>query len=159
MQTVFTNPDLAIAGTNSSAFEKTWRPSRSWNLGLNMGVVSNQIQQVKTATVRDPTGRGNQGQAKPIQNLRITRTPIGNNQIRVAVSFTPNPSDQYFQGVAVNLSQASNTPLQVAFGKESPIVFSVPRTSKPSTIIAQSIGSLGDTELAGSPAKAIELRS
>lgn len=155
MFTPITDNSLAIQSTMDLGSEKTWRPTRRWDLGLNVGLVQNQIQQVKTATVIVPTSPNNQGQAQPVQNVRIVKTPVGNGQIRVSVSFTPNPADRYFQGVALSLTQGNNTPLQVAFGKVSPVTFLTPATSAPSTLSVQSVGSLGDTSLADSPSQAL----
>lgn len=158
MQTPITSNDLAILGTGAIGFEKTWRPSRSWNLGLEINNISNQIQQVKTSALITPASSSvaNQGQAQPVQNLRITRRPFG-NQIQVSVSFTPNANDRYFQGVAVSLTQGDGTPLQVAFGKVSPVTFVTGKSNLSSSISVQSVGSLGDTPIAGSPGRALSL--
>lgn len=160
------DPNDAIAGATKLGAEKTWRPSRRWNLGLDASDVSNQVRQLKAATViSSPPGQpiaaqatGQvQGQAKPVTNLRIVRRRLSRTQYQVSVSFTPDASDRYFQGVAVNLTQGSSTPLQIAVGKTSPITFIVQASSLPSSINVQSVGSVVDTDSANSPGGRIPL--
>lgn len=165
MSTPITDSSLAIYGQNEMVSEKTWRPARRWNLGLDVGAVSNQIQQLKTtAAIISPlsgssTSLNNQGQAKPVQNLRVTRRSINRTQYQVSISFTPDPNDRYFQGVAVSLTQGESTPLQVATGKQSPITFVVTKGSSPSAVSVQSVGSLaGNTPIKNSPSRAIALQ-
>jgi hypothetical protein len=156
MLTPITNASLAIQGETALGAEKTWRPSRRWNLALDVNNVTVQMQQLKTATsAAAATTSGNQGQAQAVKNLRITRRSIGGGQVQVSVSFTPNSNDRFFQGIAVSLTQGGNTPLQVAFGKVSPVTFIVSKTSSPSEISVQSVGSLGDTSLDLSPSRAL----
>jgi hypothetical protein len=165
MFTPITDASLSIYGQNTLGAEKTWRPARRWNLGLDAGAVSNQVQQLKTATaITSPLSGSsstvnNQGQAKPVQNLRVTRRSISRTQYQVSISFTPDPNDRYFQGVAVSLTQGDNTPLQVAFGKQSPITFVVTKGSSPSAVNVQSVGSLGDTPIKNSPSRGIALQA
>jgi hypothetical protein len=156
MITPITDNSLSITGATELGFEKTWRPSRRWNLGLDVNNVAVQLQQVKTATSASAAGTsGNQGQAQAVKNLRITRRSIGGGQVQVSVAFTPNSNDRFFQGVAVSLTQGGNTPLQVAFGKISPVTFTVSKSNSPSAISVQSVGSLGDTSIGDSPSRAL----
>lgn len=149
---------MAIQGSTALGTEKMWRPSRRWNLGLDGNNYSNQIQQIKTATVVSAAGttsQGNQGQAQPVSNIRISRKSLAGGQTQISISFTPKSGDRYFQGVAVSLVQGGNTPLQVAFGKISPVTFVVSKTSAPSAVTVQSVGSLGDTSISNSPSRAL----
>ena len=164
MFTPFTDSNTAIAGATALGLEKTWRPSRRWDLAraLPVNQVITQVQQLKAATLiaTTPASAGNQGQAKQISNLRITRTPInGGAQFRISVSFTPAAADPYFQGVAVSLQQSNGTPLQVAVGRTSPISFIANASGMSSSVIVQSIGSLSDTPAQNSPSRAISLRA
>jgi hypothetical protein len=158
--TITNDSDIPILSTMTFAGEKTWRPSRRWNLNIGMAALPNQMQQLQTSFV---TNAGStavvQGAAQPVQNLRVQRTPINAVQVRVSVSFTPNPNDKYFQGVRVSLAQGADTPLQVGLGRVSPIVFTIPRTGNGATafatVTAQSVGTVADSPLGNSPSKAI----
>lgn len=155
--TPFTDSSSPIQGATALGFEKTWRPSRRWNLNLDNNNVANQIQQVKTATVISPAGN-NQGQAKPVQNLRVTRLQINSTQYRVSVSFTPDQSDKSFQGVKVFFAQGGDSPLQVATGSLSPVTFTVSKSSSTAAVSVQSQGSLGSNALNSDPSLSIALR-
>lgn len=167
MFTPITDNSMAIAGAMENGREKTWRPSRRWDLGLDVGEVSNQIQQVKSSVAGKSTaaagtvsnGGQAQGKAKPIRNLRIVRTPVNGSQTRVSISFTPDPTDTYFQGVTVFMSQGKNTPLQVATGKTSPVTFLQDKSlaTQPTQVTVQSVGSFSDSNFDSSPSDTLPI--
>jgi hypothetical protein len=161
--TITTDTDVPILSTMSFADEKTWRPSRRWNLNIGMAALPTQMQQLQTSLVSNAASTAIvQGAAQPVQNLRVQRTPISSTLVKVSVSFTPNPNDRYFHGVRIVLAQGSDTPLEVGTGRVSPIVFTVPRAANGSTafatVSAQSVGSVADSPLNDSPSKALSLR-
>lgn len=163
------DPSQPIIASTKLGFEKTWRPVRRWNLGLDQNNNANQVNQVKSAVITGTGGAGalsaaqaqnTQGVPQPVQNLRITRTVLNSSSVKVSVAFTPAASDKYFQGVSVALSQGSGTPLQIVSGKTSPVTFTIARSSASASIAVQSIGAFGDSSVGQGfgPAHAIMLR-
>ncbi|HWF03826.1 MAG TPA: hypothetical protein VHA06_09075 [Candidatus Angelobacter sp.] len=158
IQTPITSNQLAILGTMQLGQDKMWRPSRVWNLGLLPNATANQVQQIKAATVSGASATvGVQGIPMPVQNLQVTRTPVNATQVKVNVSFSPHPSDRYFQGVSVLLAQGDGTPVQLVTGKTSPISFVVAKSARSSNVIIQTNGSFGSTPLNNSPSRTIAL--
>jgi hypothetical protein len=157
--------NLAIAGATRLGFEKSWRPSRRWSLAIDESDVATQVQQMTAATVVNTSAAtlldnsGNsQGKAQPVKNVRITRRSLNSSQYEISVSFTPLGNDRFFQGVAISLQQGDDTPLQIAFGRVSPITFVVAKSAAASSLAIQSVGSLGDTSIDRSPSRAVPLQ-
>lgn len=162
MPAFMTNPVEPIAASTQVGLEQTWRPVRKLNLGLVQNMSANQVNQVKAAVTVTPvaraTGQGVQGVPQPVQNLRVTRTLVNNGtQYRLAVSFTPQPNDPYFQGVNINLAQAGGNPTTVT-AKTSPATFVVNRTGQSTGITVQSVGAFGATSINRSPGVGLSLK-
>lgn len=161
MPAFMTNPVEPITASTQVGLEQTWRPVRKLNLGLVPNMSANQVNQVKAAVTVTPAARasglGVQGIPQPVQNLRVTRTLISPTQYRLAVSFTPQPNDPYFQGVNINLAQGGGNPVQVT-AKTSPATFVVNRTGQSTGITVQSVGAFGATSLNRSPGVGLSLK-
>lgn len=162
MSSIISDPSAPISAATTIGIERTWRPVRLWNLGLPIVNNLNQIQTIKASTqstLVSPVAVA-PGVAQPVQNVRVTRRQISPTQLRVAVSFTPNPADKSFQGVNVSLSNVGGSPLRVASGTKSPVVFTVTKspTALSGSISVQSVGSFGTTSPAGSPGRALTLQ-
>jgi hypothetical protein len=161
--TFMTDTAPAMIASTDLGFEKTWRPVRRWNLGLQTNNTQNQVNQIKTAVTAPTSSRGGagtlgtQGIPQPVQNLRVTRTALSSTQYKVSVSFTPNPSDNYFQGVSVSLNQGNGNPVSVVTGKTSPITFVTTKTPAASAISVASVGSFANTSRPASPGRALAL--
>lgn len=96
---------------------------------------------------------------QPVKRIRITRIPgQGTAAHTVCVQFYRRPSDPYFQSCNIYLqSGRDNNPVLVAGGSQSPISFSVAKSSVPSTVIVTSLGPGGETTLSSSPSAVVKL--
>ena len=125
-----------------------------------------QIAQIKAAGITGGQPSANpqtkspntQGLPQAVTNLRVAKQNISATQVRLTISFGHNPGDPYLETVKIYQKTSDGNPVQVAAGNQSPIVLTATRTSKPTTIIAQSSGNWGSTPINSSPSKSVDIR-
>lgn len=127
--------------------------------------VGNQIQQLRvnaqpspTSTLRNPRIQNSVPSfPKPVLNLRMTRYPLPNNQVRVTVHFQRDPADKAYQSANVYLKQGNGTHNIVASTSDTQTSFVVPKTGASSVVTVQSVGSGSAVPVANSPGRALNL--
>ncbi len=132
--------------------------------GLHAPVV--QIQQLKAAGVTGGLPSANpqtkspntQGLPQVVTGLSVSKRNVSASQVSLTVSFAHNPGDPYFSTARVYIKYGSAAPILVSEGSKSPIQFTVPRISTPSTVIVVSAGNWGSTPISSSPARSIRLQ-
>lgn len=170
MKTAITDAQLAILGTNSFPEEKTWRPSRVFQLGLPTQATGSQIQQIKTAgyvprqVSQSPNsnlipGAVNQSIPRQLSKVRVSHVQISPTQTRITVQFTRDASDPNYSGTKVWLKgyNGRNNIVSVAQGTDSPISFIVDRTGDGVSVIAQANGNTGAALLSGAQVSSLKL--
>ena len=125
-----------------------------------------QIQQLKAAGITGGLPSANpqtkspstQGLPQVVKNLSVSKKNISATQVQLTVSFGHNPGDPYFSTARVYIKYGSAAPILVSEGSQSPIQFTIPRVSTPSTVIVVSAGNWGSTPVSSSPARSIRLQ-
>ena len=94
-----------------------------------------------------------------VTNVGVTRKTDSGGNVQLYVSFTANPNDRYFASAKIYLKQGTNAPVLVTEGNHSPLPVTVPKSSLPSTIFVQSVGSWGSfpVSIESCPGKSVSL--
>lgn len=131
---------------------------------------SNQIQQTKgTAKAQSSVVIPTDQPSVPSVAARTTPQMVSKvrvvlqqadtpGQKKVVVQFNHPSADPYFAGVNVYLKRSGQPPVLVGAGAKSPITFTTAQAAAPHSIIVQSTGSWGNTDLLTSPAHPVLLR-
>jgi len=130
---------------------------------------SNQIQQTKgTAKAQSsaviPTGQPSvPSVAAPttpqkVSKVRVVLQSAPPGQKKVVVQFNHPSGDPYFAGVNVYLKPSGKPAVLVGGGAKSPVTFTTNQSAAPHSILVQSTGSWGSTDLLTSPAHQVLLR-
>jgi hypothetical protein len=96
-------------------------------------------------------------QPAPVSILRVTTRIVNATTKTIAVSFLQNSADPNYQKVNVHLQVGRALPVLVGSGPTSPITLTIPRTTKPTTILLQAEGNWGPHPLQNSPSKSVNL--
>jgi hypothetical protein len=136
--------------------------------GPNPRSTMTQLQQVKVAGISPkastavPVSPANvtpatQGQPKNLSNVQIVKTSISPTQHQLTISFTRDPTDQFYTHAVVHLTTGNSQPIQIGAGTESPLKIAVTKTNAPSTVHVQACGNWGSTPVSSCPVKTISL--